>query len=285
MPLVPQEKKRLRIFLALCLFHLILISFQVPLGVRPSLMEKAFFGLVTPVHHGLSAVFRFMGGIWRVYFYHRNVELQNRDLRRESFDLKQENASLKRELESLRSRTKIEESLSANVGTVRAASIISWDPLLSQGMVVIDLGLAAGVRPNMAVLDRDGQLVGRVVEPVTWGQASVQLMTHVDSGVGAVVEGEKGVGVLGGDEQGGCRLKYILSTTEGLQVGDRVFSSGYDGIFPRGLPLGRIERFGRDDGLFKTIIVRPYFRIERLEPVAVLLEKTNGESERGEGSR
>ena len=50
----------------------------------------------------------------------------------------------------------------------------------------------------------------------------------------------------------GCGLKFV-KRTEDLQTGDVIVTSGVDGIFPRGLPLGRITSVDkRGQGLFSS---------------------------------
>ena len=50
----------------------------------------------------------------------------------------------------------------------------------------------------------------------------------------------------------GCGLKFV-KRTEDLQTGDVIVTSGVDGIFPRGLPIGRITSVDkRGQGLFSS---------------------------------
>ncbi|MBN2199299.1 MAG: rod shape-determining protein MreC [Candidatus Aminicenantes bacterium] len=285
MPLLPREKKSIRIFAGLVVLQIVLISFQVPLGSRPSVIEKAVFTVLTPVQHGGSAVFRFLGRLWRVYVYHVQIERQNQDLRRESFMLRQENAGLRRDVERYRSAEEMRASLSRARKRVRIASVVSLDPLTYKSSLVIDRGRNAGVKKDMVVLDRFGSLVGRVVEPVSPTEAAVQLITDEASGVGVVIAGDKGVGVLSGDGTGACRLKYILSTMKGIVPGDEVFTSGFDGIFPPGLHVGRVVSVGSDEGLFKSLRVQPQFRFRDLGRLAVLLQDGEEVDREGRGGR
>jgi cell shape-determining protein MreC len=47
-------------------------------------------------------------------------------------------------------------------------------------------------------------------------------------------------------------------------------TSGYDGIYPSGIPVGRIISITEDTTLFKKIVVEPYFDFSELDRVAVL---------------
>ena len=48
----------------------------------------------------------------------------------------------------------------------------------------------------MAVCDRSGNLVGRIVEPVVFREAKVQLITDAEAGVSVVSGTDRIVGVL-----------------------------------------------------------------------------------------
>src|SRR5262249_16942203 len=57
-----------------------------------------------------------------------------------------------------------------------------------------------------------------------------------------------------------------------LQVGDLVVSSGLDGIFPRGLPIGHIQAVDKQgQGLFQYAQIDPAVDVERLEEVLVMV--------------
>jgi len=271
MPLFPKEKRSVRVFLALIIFQVVLLSFQVPLGTEPTFMEKAVFAVFTPVQHGVVAVVRFLGGLWRNYFFFFHVQRQNQELRREVFALRQDNALLRRSLERFQSREEMKLFLDGSRRSFRIASVISLDPVNFKKALIIDQGRLAGLAKDLVILDRYGHLVGRIIEPVSLAEATVQLITDESSGVGVQVRGNKGVGVLSGDGRGDCLLKYILSTAENIAVGDEVLTSGYDRIYPPGLPVGTIISVGRDSTLFKAIVVRPYFDFKALNLVAVLL--------------
>jgi rod shape-determining protein MreC len=133
----------------------------------------------------------------------------------------------------------------------------------------LNKGAVDGVRKDMVVLDRMGRLVGRVVEPISRRESRVQLISDEDSGVGVVTGRFRVVGVLQGDAEGRCRLKYIVKTNKDVQVDEEVLTSGLDGIYPSGIPVGRIVSIDEDGELFKKIVVAPYFDISDLDRVAV----------------
>ena len=85
--------------------------------------------------------------------------------------------------------------------------------------------------PCSPVTSGDG-LVGRVI--LTEGSyAKVQLVTDRASGVGAMIERTRRQGIVRGAGREGLTLEYVPLQAD-VQVGDRVLTSGTDGLYPRG---------------------------------------------------
>jgi rod shape-determining protein MreC len=64
-------------------------------------------------------------------------------------------------------------------------------------------------------------------------------------------------------------LDYIPNTAD-VKQGDRVVTSGTDGIYPKGLVVGEIQSVQRESGEFR-IKVRPAVDFATLEAVLVVL--------------
>jgi rod shape-determining protein MreC len=65
-------------------------------------------------------------------------------------------------------------------------------------------------------------------------------------------------------------LEYI-NNTEQIAIGDIILSSGLDGIYPKGLALGKIVDSRKGKGVFRSIKVEPAADLVRIEEVSVLL--------------
>jgi rod shape-determining protein MreC len=64
-------------------------------------------------------------------------------------------------------------------------------------------------------------------------------------------------------------MKY-LNRGEDVEVGDRVVTSGLDGIFPKGIIVGDVTRVTRGNrGLLQTAQVKPAVPLDRIEEVLV----------------
>jgi rod shape-determining protein MreC len=154
-------------------------------------------------------------------------------------------------------------------GTLLATRVIGHDAAGLSRTLVVDQGSAAGIAKGAAVLAPEG-IVGQVFQ-VSPHAARVLLVSDHNSGVDAVVQRTRGRGIVEGTADGRCGLKFV-KRTEDLQVGDLVVSSGLDGIFPRGLPIGRIQAVDKQgQGLFQYAQIDPAVDVERLEEVLVMV--------------
>jgi rod shape-determining protein MreC len=271
MPLARPERRKLLVVGGLLVAQLLIISLQVPLGEAPSVFERVVFFVLAPVEGLFNGTYGLAKGVWNRYLYLRDVESQNHDLRQEAFRLRQENLILGRGLGRLQDREAAAGLLSAVHASFVLASAIGVDAVNGRRSIVIDRGTADGLRPDLPVVDAEGRLVGRTVKPLAAREATVELLTNEGFSVG-VVSAKSGVdGVLSGDEKTGlCRLKYIASSNESLEEGEELLTSGFDKIFPAGIPAGKITAIRREPLLFKTIEVRPYLTIRSLKTLAVL---------------
>jgi rod shape-determining protein MreC len=67
-------------------------------------------------------------------------------------------------------------------------------------------------------------------------------------------------------------LKYVPERAE-IATGDVVVTSGVDGIYPKGLVVGRVSYVGKGSALFQEVRVQPSARFDRLEEVLVVLRE------------
>jgi rod shape-determining protein MreC len=172
-------------------------------------------------------------------------------------EVEQENARL-RELLAFRKRLE---------GDVVTATVVGRDATGFARTITIGRGESDGVVKGAAVLAPAG-VVGQVFL-VSAHAARVLLVTDHNSGVDAIVQRTRARGIVEGTVSEGCSLKFV-KRTEDLQHGDVVVTSGVDGIFPRGLPIGRIVAVDkRGQSLFQHASVQPFVDFERLEEVLV----------------
>ncbi len=278
MPLARPDRKKLLILSGLVVFQLMLISAQVPLGEAPNILERAVFFVLSPLGRVAKGTIDTLNRSWFKYVYLRGVETQNRIMRDELFRLRQENLILRNGFSRLDERGSAVRFLSGLHGSFRVAAVIGVDAANIRKSAIINRGQADGLAPQMPVVDGEGRLVGRTIAPLSRHEATVELVTNDNISVGVVSSKTKVLGILSGDSSTGeCRLKYILASNEVLEPEEELVTSGFDKIFPPGIPVGRITSMKKEAFLFKLIRVKPYFEYHRLTFVAVLTgERADG---------
>jgi rod shape-determining protein MreC len=221
--------------------------------------------------------------LWNEYIDLRRVRRDNQLLREQTRHLRAEVSELREaalenhrlaQLLSLRGR------LGAEAVAVR---VIAKDSTNWFGSILIDRGTHAGIQRHMVVVAPEG-LVGRVVD-VTPLAARVQLITDPESAVGCLMLRTRVTGVAAGTQRGAVQIKYLPQMAD-VAVGDQVVTSGMGGVFPKGIPLGKVIRSSRPAGaLFLDTEVQPLVDFSRLEEAIVLRERPPHDSVWGDTGR
>ncbi|MGH7354678.1 MAG: rod shape-determining protein MreC [Candidatus Rokuibacteriota bacterium] len=227
--------------------------------------------LVTaPVQAVLAGAHRAAVATWATYVDWKNVRVENQRLREEARRLRvealrvnetaEENARLRRLLE-------LKEALPL---TTLSGEIIARDWGGWVRSLTVNRGRGDSVSRLSAVIAPDG-LVGRVVD-VRLGVSIVQVLTDPASTVGGVVVRTRTPGIVEGEPRGTIRLKYMARDGAGIQVGDLVVSSGAGGLFPRGIPVGRVRAIDdRGSALFHYAQLTPAVDFGRVDEVLLLV--------------
>jgi rod shape-determining protein MreC len=173
-------------------------------------------------------------------------------------ELRAENARL-RELLGLRQVQALE---------LKAARIIGGGGAALRSLT-LGVGSEDGVTLDAAVFTGDG-LVGRVVK-VSRSTSLVQLLADASSGVGVLVQRTRRRAVVVGTGSDSCQLEYVPNL-EDLRPGDVLLTSGSDGIYPPGLPVGVVTAVSEGPGYFKRAEVQPSADPARIGEVLVVVE-------------
>lgn len=183
----------------------------------------------------------------------RNVELEEAEL----------TAQRLQSLLDLRSSYNL-QSVAARI---IAGSLDSWT-----STVTIDKGSAAGLAVGMPVVDENGA-IGQIMECGA-STSIVRLLSDESSSVSAMVQSSRAQGMLVGEPDGTLRLKYIR-TDQTVDVGDIVVTSGLGGVFPKGLPMGKVASVETNPGsVYYEIVVEPFTHAGRYEEVLVITSLT-----------
>jgi len=252
----------------LLLFSLLLVS----TSARSRQARDPFAGILLeglrPLQVTVTDTLSGLAAVWTNYVDLVGIRAENKALRRRITELEQSAGRLA-ELEETNQR--LNELLgfrSSLEGRTQPAQVSGRDPGTLFQSLTINKGERDGIRKGFAVLSPAG-VVGQVVASSPHA-ARVLLITDHNSGIDAVVERSRARGIVAGALADGCVMKY-LKRGEDVQVGDRVSTSGLDGIFPKGILIGEVTSVSRNHrGLLQMAEIRPSVPLERLEEVLVV---------------
>ncbi len=197
------------------------------------------------------------------------VDDENRALSNRVEQLEAEIARLEEEQIALRNREALLALQQANPEeTFVTAALVTRDLTGLRQIIGIDKGSSDGVETGMPVLAPGGSLVGVIILTRS-SSAFVRLITDPDSSLRALHQRSRTEGVVNGDTLGNLDVNFVLQTTD-VQPGHLFVTSGFGGLLPSGIPIGRVASAeGSAQEVFKRIRLRPIAPLDRLESVLV----------------
>lgn len=259
---------------------LVAVLLLVPLGVffahakqppERSALDRAIVWVATPIEKAIGWTVRAALSGWDGYVALRGSHREAAELRKRVQDLEIERQQLladRAEVERLhRLLGFVEETTERRYLGARVVGV----RLGTAGLQVlsIDRGSDDGVAKLMPVMTSDG-VVGRVL--ATAGHsADVLVLTDRNSSIAVRVERTRArANVRGLGKPDGAKLEYALRA-EDIIEGDALVTSGTDGVFPRGLKVGKVTQLERTQhGLFQEARVVPAVDVTRVEEVLVV---------------
>ena len=207
---------------------------------------------------------------WQAYVDLRNLYQENQVLKRKIVDLQYKLLTyneIKLDNERLRLRLGFNKKLSI---PSLFAEVIALDSSSFSRTVTINKGSPQGLEENMPVICPQG-VVGKIIKVSLWA-SQVQLIIDGNSALAAMDQRSRVRGVIVGLGKNYCHLKYV-DVLQDVAVGDTIITSGEDGIFPKGLMIGKIVSSRQKGSLLKEISLIPAANFQKLEEVLILLKK------------
>ena len=230
--------------------------------------------LTAPFQEGITASLRWMRSIWHGYFNLISTAEENEGLRLEVARLRQElngYNELKLLDERMRSLLSFKKAKARNMV---AAEVTGKDASPWYRTLIIDKGTDDGVAKGQPVVVPDG-IVGQVIEASS-RYAKVLLVTDRNSSVDVLVQATRARGILKGGGVGQCEFAYA-NRNNTITKGQRIVSSGLDGVFPKGFFVGTVSQVNKGvSGIFQEVVVTPSVTFERLEEVLVVMTPKAG---------
>ena len=259
----PAPLARLFVFVALCLVLLV-----ADLRFRSLEVLRNALSVVTyPLQMAASTPADVVRNASRYFGTLVDVQLENAELRRHQLGAGERLLRFEQlEQENLHLRELLQMSQRVQTKSI-AADILYNAPDPFARKVILDRGTQQGVEAGLAVLDANG-VIGQVtrVHPV---QSEVTLLTDRNQSIPVSVVRNGVRGVLYGVGRGMLEMRHVLAEVD-IQPGDRLVTSGLDGIFVPGLPVATVTRVDRDQDAFARIECEPLAAIERSVQVLVI---------------
>jgi len=168
-----------------------------------------------------------------------------------------------------------------------AARVIGKEPTYWYQTIVVDRGRKDDVLEGMIVLAPSG-VVGQVIHT---GEhySKILLANAPSSAVDAMIQKNRIRGILKGAGERGYVLHYVLKNVD-VEEGDYIVTAGIGGVFPAGIPLGKVSKIHKKQrGMFQEIEVQPHVDFQKLEFVFIdptdrrkILDSTNRQGGKSE---
>lgn len=262
-------ERKVALLTALLFLHLLLISSQIVLRNNKTLLATVMATVASPFQVAANHSAQAVGEWFRKHLFLKGIYLKYQDLRAENLKLKLEHYRLQRHLRDYQALQGVRKELPAFV----LANVIAVDANFPLHSLTIDRGTGHGISENDTVVNRDGDLVGRIVHPISPMSATVRLITSPVGGVGAYLRDDLLEGFLSGTNTTVCLFKYLIENKL-VHSGTQVITSGTDQIFPPYLPIGRVISIEKDF-LTQIIRVKPFFVDKPLKHLLVLPNENN----------
>ena len=235
-------------------------------------VRSGFMTVTTPIRHLGATISAPFQGLGNIFANLTTDQATLSDLKAENERLQARNAELE---ESEQTATRLQQLLDIkdtyNLQST-AARIISGSTDSWSSTVTIDKGTADGLSTGMPVSASNG-VIGQIVECGATS-STVRLLTDEASSISAMVQSSRAQGMVVGSATGQVSLT-LIRTSQTVNVGDVIVTSGLGGVFPKGLPLGKVTSVDNNPGsLYLDIVVEPFAHTENFEEVLVITSLT-----------
>lgn len=259
--------RNITVLLLVIFAQLMLLAFQVKNDQDVRIIRIWTVSAVTPVARVIEG-FRGGGlGFVRNYIMLHDTNEENRKLKEELGRLKMENIFLKDQLNTADRAKALQVFQEHTPSKTVAATVILASAGSNQNVRFLDRGTFSGVQRGMGVVTPDG-IVGKIIAAYP-SASEAQLLTDSEFAAGVITQ--NGVrGTLKGQGTPTCKVDYVPAE-EKVEVGEMLYTSGDDRIFPRGFPVG-VVRVVRKSQPFQEIYVEPTGIQHGVEDVLILIE-------------
>lgn len=234
-------------------------------GLLPGILIE----LAVPVQKALSLPAELARTGWGRYVALLDVRSDNERLRARIAELQEENLQYREALVESGRLQRIAEMRTDFEAPMRPAQVVGQDVSPWFRSVLVDRGAGDGVRSGMPVVTEAG-VVG-LVTATSPHAGRAMLLLDAQSAVDALVQRSRARGIVRGDGTDRLSFEFFVRGDD-VQVGDIVITSGFGGVYPKGLRIGEVvEVEPPGERLLQRAVLRPAVDFGRLEQIFVML--------------
>jgi rod shape-determining protein MreC len=259
--------------LAIVLFvQLMALAYQVRRPAQQGSMRLIRLwavSVITPFEKASVHSAGWISQVWHNYIDLHDVRRQNEALQQEIQRLRLQEVRLNEDASQARRLQSLLGFKEQYINGTLAAQVISTTGSEFTRGIYIDKGSHDGLKRDMPVITPDG-IVGKVYAVYPTSSLVLEI-NDPSSGAGVILENSRLQGILKGDAGGETVVNNVMAD-EKIQPGDRVLTSGGDRVYPKGLPVGMVEKVLPGEESFLKIRVKPAADLDRLEEVLVITQ-------------
>jgi len=267
----------LKTFVILEFIALLIVSYQVQVSPEISFLEKVGLTVFAPFQSLANKIADTGFSIMESRKSIRELKHELRSLK-EKARLTDQLTYRLREEERKNQRLRKLLNLKAPPGWhMVTAEVIGKARKFGDSIFLINSGSWDGLRPDLGVICDQG-VVG-ILRQVGPYSSKVLILTNPSAVIAVMTENSSYLDAYSsGTGQHAGRLENIPNF-EQVEIGEMIFTSGLDGLFPRGLPLGTISEGTKTNQLFQKLSINFKVDFSRIEEVFILLpEETREDS-------
>lgn len=268
-------QKKTVILLVAVITVFLLASAQAQGKYKFTFMEELVTTILAPVQNVASSVafsFRKVGlstsELMTAYRDNQVLRAENAEIRENALNVTEIMA------ENVRLRTMLDYKRASNQFDFVTAAVIGRDQGTWNSTIIINRGTADGITKDMPVVTPQG-LVGSVVNVYT-NVAKVHLILDPRSAVGALVQRPESrvAAIVEGSSVSPLMPKMVnIARDADVIKSDKLVTSGFGGIYPKGLLIGEVMDIVNDEGgLLKYASLKTAVDFDRLEEVMIIVK-------------
>ena len=252
----------------------LLANFAARGAYQFSFAERLIVSILSPldtilarVGYGLRDATSLTGGLFTVYRDNQTMQAEIEQLRQNELNVAEIMA------ENIRLRAMLDYKNGVSQFDFVTATVIARDPGNWTNIILINRGSSDGLTKDMPVVTPQG-LAGNVVQ-VFANTAKVQLVLDPRSAVGSLVQRAESrvAAIVEGNGVNPMSPRMVnLARDADIIRGDKIITSGFGGIYPKGLLVGAVVDVINDEGgLLKYAVLNPAVDVNRLKEVMIIV--------------